>query len=189
MRSGTRDKKVRAALAGSLILHGIILAFLIHQKYVVHSAKKGTISVDLIETVRHQPEPLIKKGPGHAKPTFRPPQPEQQPVPPQAVNKISADAPEMQAYILAVLKEINKRKVYPLAALDRGEEGKVVVGVSVGAGGQVLDVRVEEPSAFVRLNQAAVDTVKNIPSLPPLPAAVAPPVHLHIPLVYRVENH
>jgi protein TonB len=170
-------------------LHVLILAYLLHHNYTAHSAKKGTISVDLIETVHHEPERPVNAGRRPKAPAFRAPQPAAQPAPPQSASAAHLSSPEMQAYIIAVLKEINKRKVYPLEALDRGEEGKVVVGVSVAGDGQVLDVRVEEPSASSRLNQAAVETVKSIHALPALPSSISAPVHLHIPLVYRVESH
>jgi TonB family protein len=166
-----------------------VLLYFLHHNYTVHSAKKGMISIDLIEPVRHSPPPQ-PTGPGIAKPTFRVATPAPQPQPESAQTPDAArTSPEMEVYILAVLKEIAKRKTYPLDSLDRGEEGKVVIGVSVESSGQVLEVRVEEPSAFARLNRAAVETVKGIQALPPVPSSLATPVHLHIPLVYRIENH
>jgi TonB family protein len=188
LRSGIRDKKVRAALIGSFFLHVLILTFLILHNQAVRPLKTGTISIDLIETARHENEASAPPRGAGEKPRFRDPRRESQTASPQTTDAKNR-SPEIQNYILAVLKEINKRKVYPIEALDRGEEGRVVVGVSVGSDGQVLDVRVEEPSLSVRLNQAAVNSVKGVQSMPPVPSSISTPVHLHVPLVYRIENH
>ncbi len=170
-----------------MIFHVLVIAFLLHRSYSPAISKKGIISVDFIQSVHHaKSSPVDKSKDGKKKPTFRAPEPDL----PQAVAPTgdpSASSPETDAYILAVLKIINQRKVYPPEAIDRGEEGRVMVAVSVSADGQVLDVRIEEPSPFARLNAAALQTVSNIKSFPPLPSGVAAPIHLHIPLVYRVE--
>ena len=170
-----------------MIFHALVIAYLLHRSYSPAILKKGVISVDFIQSVQHNKAPPVEKSKdGKKMPTFRAAEPD----PPQATappGDPAATNPETDAYILSVLKIINQRKVYPAEALDRGEEGRVMVAVSVGADGQVLDVRIEETCPFARLNHAALQTVSQIKSFPPLPKGVAGPIHLHIPLVYRVE--
>ncbi len=170
-----------------MTFHALVIAFLLHRSYSTANLKKGVISVDFIQSIQHNKADVVEKAKdGKKKPTFRAPEPVAA-LSTAPAGDPAASSSETNAYILSVLKIINQRKVYPPEAIDRGEEGRVVVGVSVAASGQVLEVRIEEPSPFVRLNNSALQTVSNIKSFPPLPAGVAAPIHLHIPLVYRVE--
>jgi len=170
-------------------LHAVILAALLIRKYnTTVTPKRGIIAVEFIHSVKHE-EPAVEQASGRKRPTFRAKQPAP---PPQAEAVAAADAtaaPELSAYIEAVLKMIHRRKIYPPEAIDRGEEGRVLIGVSVARSGEVLETRIEEPSPFSRLNQAALQTVSGVKAFPPLPSGLAEPFHMHIPLVYRVESH
>lgn len=52
-------------------------------------------------------------------------------------------------------------KLYPRAARNAGEEGSVLVGVTVSAGGSVTEAYLAESSGFDRLDRAAVKSAYN----------------------------
>lgn len=188
-----KSKRVPLALALSLIAHGLLVLVLIFFLRPVVAPKKGVISVDFIESYRHDVTPP----PSSSAPRFRPKmQNESTPpavTPPEAnasdqpAGDPSAQARETDAYIQEVLTIISRRKVYPRESLIREEEGRVVLGVSLDAGGKVIEVHVEESSRFARLDEAALNIITDIPAFPRLPAVVNAPLHLHIPIVYRME--
>lgn len=182
-----RRKRVPVALIVSVLTHGIlILTLIFYARSRLAPAKRGVISVDFIESVHHETEPpsLRHKAKPVAKPeaskTLKPQGPAGDP---------EAVARETDSYIETILQIINQRKVYPRESLEREEEGRVVLGVSVAVDGKVLDVQIEESSPFQRLNASAVKTIFDIKAFPPLPSAVTPPLHLHIPLLYRLESN
>jgi protein TonB len=54
----------------------------------------------------------------------------------------------------------NRRPNYPEASRRRGEQGIVLLELSVDANGRVIDVRVTESSGFSALDAAAVETLR-----------------------------
>jgi TonB family protein len=174
---------LRFTIVLSLALHAALAAFFIATRASrPSSAKKGIISVDFIQSVPEHEEAIENpsKDPSAAKAKQRAPIP-------QAIGDPEAAEQESSLYIMAVTKLISERKVYPLAAIDREEEGRVVVGVSLNRQGQVIGKKIEEPSPFSLLNQAALDTISAVGKFPPLPAGVVAPMHLHIPMIFKIQ--
>lgn len=97
-------------------------------------------------------------------------------------------AHESDLYVAQVTQLINRHKIYPRMAIDREEEGRVVVAVTLARDGTIIDSRVEEPSPFDRLNKAALQAISSISRFPTLPASISSPMHLHIPLIYTIER-
>ena len=64
-----------------------------------------------------------------------------------------------------------------------------MVAITVDREGKLLDASIEVPSSFDLLNEAALKTVKAIVQYPRVPLSVAAPLHLHIPLVFRIERN
>jgi TonB family protein len=91
-------------------------------------------------------------------------------------------------YIQEVARLLNQNKVFPHASVEREEEGRVLIGLTLGRDGAVLDARVEEHSPFDRLNQAALQTVHNVTHFPAIPELVPAPLHLHVPLLFQIER-
>ena len=54
----------------------------------------------------------------------------------------------------------NPKPPYPAASRRLGEEGEVILSVSISADGRVNDARVKRSSGFARLDKSALDTVK-----------------------------
>jgi protein TonB len=55
----------------------------------------------------------------------------------------------------------NPKPLYPLMSRRLGESGEVIVSVLFAADGRVRDVRLQRSSGFDRLDQAALQTVRN----------------------------
>lgn len=185
-----KRKRVPVALTISILVHGmIILALILFARSRVPS-KHGVITVDFIESVHHSP----------AAPNFRPkaaPTPNTgkaaMPTPESDAAAAFADdsaerAQETETYIHSVFQIVSRSKVYPRESLSREEEGRVVIGVSVLASGAIDEVRIEEACSFQRLNEAALKTIREIKSFPPLPTTIEAPLHLHIPISYQMES-
>jgi len=95
---------------------------------------------------------------------------------------------ESDRFIAAVTRLIEQRKIFPKEAIDRDEEGKVMIGISLDREGHLLESKIEEPCKFQLLNDAALRTVNSV-KFPEVPEIVPTPVHLHVPLVYRIERN
>lgn len=77
------------------------------------------------------------------------------------------------SYASVVLAWLEKHKQYPRISRRRREEGVILLFIAIDADGHVLEVRLEEPSRFDRLNDAALDMVERANPLPPIPADMA----------------
>jgi TonB family protein len=190
---------LKAALLASLAVHAVIALVLLRKHTVAAHAKKGVVSVDFIQAVHHgAPAPeVVARHPHEKKSEARKESPRAEPpssAPPTSNSvkgPVGDPAGAVQAsnlYVARVMELINRSKIYPRAAVDREEEGKVVVAVTLVRDGGVADVKVEEPSPFELLNEAALQTVRTIRRFPPLPPEVEEPMHLHIPLVYTIQR-
>ncbi|MBY0371919.1 energy transducer TonB [bacterium] len=73
-------------------------------------------------------------------------------------------------YRSVLRSRIHEALQYPRVSKNLGETGRVQVRFSVLKDGTIQDVSVIGPSAFERLNSAAVETVKRVARLDPLPA-------------------
>lgn len=95
--------------------------------------------------------------------------PLQPPSPPQIAGQPSqAPADAMSEFSAGMLRAINDRKVYPKAALLKGETGETVVSFDY-VGGAVSNIHVDKSSGFHDLDAAAVQAVQRA-VLPPKPA-------------------
>ena len=76
--------------------------------------------------------------------------------------------------------------VYPELARRRGEQGRVLVRVSVGADGAPLSVGIGQSSGHASLDQAALSAVRQWRFVPatqagrPVPAAAEVPIQFHL---------
>lgn len=92
------------------------------------------------------------------------------------------------AYLARLRARIEAVRRYPDRARRMGHEGKVVVRFMVRAGGQVEGVSVAEAHSSPILNQAAMETVRSLGLLPPLPPELGEQMEVALPLVYRLEQ-
>ncbi len=91
-------------------------------------------------------------------------------------------------YLARLREQIESARFYPDRARRMGQEGRVVVRFIVRAGGRLERVDLAEPSSFPLLNRAAIETIRSLSSLPPLPPDFGDRMEVTIPLVYRLEQ-
>jgi len=56
--------------------------------------------------------------------------------------------------------------VYPRESREKGEEGRVVISLTIRADGMAADIKVAESSGYPRLDQAALEAVRNSTFIP-----------------------
>jgi len=108
---------------------------------------------------RREPEPPT------AEPAQRPRAATAQPAAAPAASRISPEEWQSQ-----VLRQLDRRKVYPRDARQRGEAGSVLISFSVDGSGRISGIGVARSSGFPSLDQAAVDTARQASPLPAPPA-------------------
>jgi periplasmic protein TonB len=86
-----------------------------------------------------------------------------------SVKSAGEEATEWDRYRFHVRERILEALVYPRASKNLGEQGQVKVRLKVERDGTISDAEIAEPSAFLRLNTAALDTVRRVAQLDPLP--------------------
>lgn len=190
-----RNKFIILSVLAHLILLGV---FSFRHSFSPPMRKgEGIVTVNFIETIDHDedtgdkdPEPQKnKKDPSKfkAKPLSETNLAQQ-----AAQEKLPGDpralARESDLFIAAVMKLVDLNKVYPQEAIDREEEGKVLVAVTISREGQLVELKVEDPSPFELLNEAALTSVQKIKKFPEVPLILSAPIHLHIPLMFKVKR-
>lgn len=79
--------------------------------------------------------------------------------------------------LLAVYKAelramIDKNKYYPPMSRRLGQTGTVVVAFTLLEDGNIIDVRIDRPSRYERLNVSALDAVKKVERFKPIPKEI-----------------
>jgi protein TonB len=82
----------------------------------------------------------------------------------------------------------NPKPVYPARSRRLGEQGRVVLRVLVNAGGTADQVQVRASSGFLRLDDAALDTVRRWRFVPAKRGSQAVPAWVLIPVSFSLEG-
>lgn len=190
-------ENVALFLLVSAVLHGLIMLYLTLNSRAPSVGPQGIVEISLIEPISHMqnetvlPRPAPRtakpKTEASAEPAMPSAEPQAQTTPPAPGGDKTAD-PQTTAFITSVTRLVERARIYPRDSLRREEEGKVTVAVTLNRNGELLDAKVEEPCPFDSLNQAALKTVRSVRAYPVVPDSLPAPVHLHIPLLYRVER-
>lgn len=75
----------------------------------------------------------------------------------------------LSTYTAELRAMIDKNKYYPPLSRRLGQAGTVVVAFTLLEDGNIIDVRVDKPSRYARLNDSAVDAVKKVERFKPIP--------------------
>jgi len=67
---------------------------------------------------------------------------------------------------------IDKNKYYPAISKRLGQTGTVVVAFTLLEDGHIIDVKIDKPSRYERLNDSALDAVKKVERFKPIPKEV-----------------
>lgn len=78
----------------------------------------------------------------------------------------------MDIYKAELRATIEKNKYYPTMSRRLGQTGTVVIAFTLLEDGNIVDVRIEKPSQYERLNVSALDAVKKVERFKPIPKEV-----------------
>jgi protein TonB len=107
---------------------------------------------------------------------------------PYARDAAAGQGSALSDYAGDVIALLERQKKYPGSARRRGQQGLVLLSITVGKGGELIDASVSEPSPFPDLNEAALALVRSIASFPALPPSVnLARITLRIPVAYKLE--
>jgi TonB family protein len=96
------------------------------------------------------------------------------------------DVSAKERYLLELRKWILDQVELPSAARMLGQSGMVKVQVTIKGDGSFMGVKLSEASAYIRLNQAALDLIRNLGKFKPLPEG-HPTLSVEIPIEYHLE--
>ena len=89
-----------------------------------------------------------------------------------APTDINARFTAMDVYKAELRATIEKNKYYPTMSRRLGQTGTVVIAFTLLEDGNIVDVRIEKPSQYERLNVSALDAVKKVERFKPIPKEV-----------------
>lgn len=183
----------------SIGAHLIIFVWLTYGKVAADHRGHGVVTVDFIQAVSHEDDLVKNQQVGALSKKTRVEKPSEQPANsnpspagptnPALIGNPDAIAKESDLFLAEVTKLVDRNKIYPQDAISREQEGKVVVGITLDRNGNLIDTKIETPSPFQTLNEAAIKTLQGIHKYPDIPAIIPSPIHLHIPLVFRIERN
>lgn len=84
----------------------------------------------------------------------------------------SAKFSAMDIYKAELRAIIDKNKYYPTMSRRLGQTGTVVIAFTLLEDGNIVDIRIEKPSQYERLNVSALDAVKKVERFKPIPKEV-----------------
>lgn len=97
--------------------------------------------------------------------------------------------PSAGTYLQSVSNLIAAQQVYPQAAQRAGEEGNVVLRLSIDRQGGLAGLALHKSSGFPLLDKAAAEMARKAFPVPPPPAALAgDPLVLDAPVIFKLEE-
>jgi TonB family protein len=81
----------------------------------------------------------------------------------------SSNVSVMDLYKAELRAKIDENKSYPTLSKRLGQTGTVVIAFTLLEDGNIVNVRIEKPSQYDRLNVSALDAVKKVERFKPLP--------------------
>ncbi|MGI9285822.1 MAG: TonB family protein [Pseudomonadales bacterium] len=95
----------------------------------------------------------------------------------------------LSLYKSNLLKRVYGFVIYPERAIDRNQEGTVVLQVTVNRKGKVLNIKNDEPSRYRLLNSAATRAIKKASPFPAAPRKLkGSKFDLEFPIVFRIPR-
>ncbi|MEQ8410759.1 MAG: TonB family protein [Erythrobacter sp.] len=121
-------------------------------------------------------------GIGSGPPLPLPPPPPPAPPPPPRITEVSRQFVEIS------IRAYTSRIIYPGASLDRGEEGRGVLRVTIARDGKVKNWDIVRSTGHGRLDREIQRVAKLVPRLDPLPANFArSEAKVDIPITFAIE--
>ena len=195
-------KRMRRPFLKSILIHFLLVGTVVALLYASREPEKKDESITL-ENIRIEQEvkdavheAIHQIGIPHDEPedpVVAEPVPREKPAVPSGTpgnpgpaRAASGPPPgEMERYLAGVIARIHQTKRYPREAQFNEQEGTVMLKIEVAADGGLLRSEVENPCPFESLNRAALEAVRSVGRLPPVPLRKA--VKLHIPIRFQLR--
>lgn len=102
---------------------------------------------------------------------------------------IGPATPGQADYFKQVARRLAPYRYYPRSSRSAGEQGRVVMRITIARDGRLVDVRVERSSGYPAIDAAELDTVRRASPFPPLPSDVsAGQASFLIPVNYHLSD-
>jgi periplasmic protein TonB len=121
----------------------------------------------LMPQIRPKPTPVPKKSVAAPAPQAEI-QPQVESRPEQSVSS-NQRADIRSEYHAELRARIDENKYYPPLSRRLGQKGTVIVAFTLLEDGNIVNVRIDTPSNFERLNESALDAVKKVGRFKPIP--------------------
>jgi protein TonB len=140
-----------------------------HQQSLVwHSTDSHDENVKIKEKIQHsRPQPKPQKNNAQVSPLI-PPQ-ENTPASSNSLDRPQVNPAQLSSYKAELRALIERNKFYPSSSRRLGQTGTVVVAFTLLKDGHIIDVKVDTPSPFEKLNASAMDAVKKVVRFKPFP--------------------
>lgn len=101
----------------------------------------------------------------------------------------STGSAEEANYASLLFRAIDRVRFYPVGARDRGEQGRVVLRVTIAADGRLLDAFIAQGSGYPDLDAATIDMARRAAPYPPLPRALgAERASFNVPVIFGIRQ-
>jgi protein TonB len=87
-------------------------------------------------------------------------------------NSVDGKSDLLSVYKAELRAMIDRNKYYPTMSRRLGQTGTVVVAFTLLEDGHIIDVRIDSPSRYDRLNESALDAVKKVERFKPIPKEI-----------------
>lgn len=99
----------------------------------------------------------------------------------------AGSGPALNAYTARIAALLERQKRYPRQAQRLRQEGTVRVRFTVERSGAVVSPRIERSSGHALLDQAALELLRRVSPLPPLPPELGARLDLVVPIAYQLR--
>ena len=94
-----------------------------------------------------------------------------------------------KAHVISILiKEFSQHFSYPKLAIKRNWQGKVLLSLRISSNGIIENITVDNSSGYNILDQAAIDSMRKVKSLPQISSLPNNNIELKLPVIYRLSE-
>lgn len=116
-------------------------------------------------------------------------QPQKDPVSDHSYAKNEHQQAESKAQVISIIYDkLSQYFIYPKLAQKRNWQGKVLLSLRVSSNGKINNVQINRSSGYSVLDQAAVNSLMKIGSLPQLSSWLPYEIDLKLPVVYQLTE-
>ena len=101
----------------------------------------------------------------------------------------SIEQQESKAHVTSILiEEFSQHFSYPKLAIKRNWQGKVLLSLRVSSSGAIENIQINNSSGYNILDQAAVNSMRKVGSLPQVSSWFKNNIELKLPVVYQLTE-